>query len=229
MRPFANFCFRSISCAILASSAVLGWALLSESAPAAMLAPEEGGPTGPKDWPADPASHVVVIKREAKDDKQVAMIAAAEAAPTAQDALQEAAKQAQEGGHPPAIPKDGKAWWYQEKLGIRIPYAITGDAVTYYSGILTAYAKKGFKSYSKPSSSLSYQASVRFHEEFKLDGKVFKGVNVVTMQLTFSANFTAEATSGIGFEKNRVVVLDAGNKVLHLSGDGPTEAAIMML
>ena len=141
----------------------------------------------------------------------------------------EAAPKDNEVSNQPALPKEGNLWWYQEQLGLRIPYAITGDAVTYYSGIVAEYAKKGFKSYAKPSSRLNYQASVQFHEEFKLDGKTFKGVNVVTMELTFSANFTAEATSGMSFEKKRIVVLDAGNKVQHLSGDGPTEAAIMML
>ncbi len=223
-----RFCrFKS---AIALTSALLAWSALSLPAPAAMLAPEDGGPTGPKDWPADPASHMVVIKREAKDDKQVAMITAAEAAQASQEALRkEAAPKDSEASDQPALPKEGNLWWYQEKLGLRIPYAITGDAVTYYSGIVAGYAKKGFKSYAKPSSRLNYQASVQFHGEFKLDGKTFKDVNVVTMELTFSANFTAEATSGMTLEKKRIVVLDAGNKVLHLSGDGPTEAAIMML
>lgn len=222
--------FRSFKSALVLASALLSWSAMSAQAPAAMLAPENGGPTGPKDWPADPASHVVVIKREAKDDKQAAMITAAEAAQASQEALRkEAAPKEAEASGQPALPKEGNLWWYQEQLGLRIPYAITGDAVTYYSGIVAEYAKKGFKSYAKPSSRLSYQATVQFHEEFKLDGKTFKGVNVVTMELTFSANFTAEATSGMSFEKKRIVVLDAENKVLHLSGDGPTEAAIMML
>lgn len=222
--------FRCFKSAILLTAALLAWSALSMPAPAAMLAPENGGPTGPKDWPADPASHVIVIKREAKDDKQAAVITAAEAAQASQEALRkEAAPKDADISVPPALPKEGNLWWYQEKLGLRIPYAITGDAITYYSGIVTEYAKKGFKSYAKPSSRFNYQASVQFHEEFKLDGKTFKGVNVVTMELTFSANFTAEATSGMSLEKKRIVVLDAGNKVLHLSGDGPTEALIMML
>ncbi len=157
------------------------------------------------------------------------MIAVAEAAPPSQEALLKLAGQLAKCGHPTAIPQDGKAWWYQETLGTRIPYAITGDAVTYYSGVVTALAGKAFKSYAKPSSRLDYHASVEFHKEFKLDGKTFKDVNVVTMELTFSSNFTAEATSGLSFKKQRLVVLDGGNQVLLLSGDGPTEAAIMRL
>jgi len=194
---------------------------------AAMPALEDGGSTGPKDWPADPANHVIVIKREARDETQSTMITSAEAAQASQEALQKEA--AARSRTPTTFPKEKNLWWYQEQLGLRIPYAITGDAVTYYSGIVADYAKKEFKSYARPSSRLNYHASVRFHEEFKLDGKTFKEVNVVTMELTFSANFTAEATSGLSFEKTRVVVLDAGNRVLHLSGDGPTQTSILML
>jgi hypothetical protein len=80
-----------------------------------------------------------------------------------------------------------------------------------------------------PSSRLDYHAIAQFHKEFKVNDKTFANVNVVTLVLIFSANFTAEATSGMQFEKIRIVILDASNKVLHISGDGPTEVPIMML
>ncbi len=197
---------------------------------AAMLAPKEGEDVGPKDWPVDPTKHLVVIKRDATDAKQSAIITAAEAAPTSQAELQKAAEAAkQQDANGAAVPQDDKTWWYEEKLGTRIPFAITGAAITYYEEAVTALGKKTFKSYAQPSSGLDYHASVSFQKEFTIDEKTFTDVNVVTMKLHFSANFTAEATSGLGFEKTRVVVLDAANKVLHISGDGATEAAILML
>ncbi len=64
------------------------------------------------------------------------------------------------------------------------------------SEIVEENANKGFKSYAEPSSRLSDQAGVPFYEEFNLDGKPFKGVNVVTMELSFAANFTTEAAAG---------------------------------
>ena len=94
-----------------------------------------------------------------------------------------------DGPNQPAIPEGGDVWWYQENLGIRIPYAITGDAVTYYSELVASNAKKAFKSYGEPSSRLDYHAGVKFHKEFKLDDKTFKDVNVVSLQLRFAANF----------------------------------------
>lgn len=211
-------------------SAMGMWTAVILPSLAALPAPGDGRPVGPKDWPADPASHVVVIKREAPDERQAAMITAAEGFQASQEALRkEAEPKDAEASNRPALPKEGNLWWYEEKHGLRIPFAITDDAITYYSEIVAENAKKGFKSYAKPSSRLSYQASVQFHEEFNLDGKTFKGVNVVTMELSFAANFTAEAAAGLSLVKKRIVVLGAGNKVLHLSGDGPTEAAVLML
>ena len=127
------------------------------------------------------------------------------------------------------LPVGEKVWWYKEQLGVRIPCAITGDAVTYFSEVVTKNAKQEFKSYAMPSSRLVYLAGVRLHKEFKLDEKTFKDVSVVTMKLSFSANFTAESTSGMSFEKTRIVILDSDNKVLHISGDGPTEVPVLML
>ena len=219
------------ACIIALNSLMLAVAVFSGPATAAMPAPKEGEEAGPKDWPVNPAKHEVVIKRVATDDKQSAMIAAAEVVQAPREAVLKEAK-AQDpnaDANQAALPQGDKVWWYQEKLGIHIPYAITSEAIIYYSELVANNTRKIFKSYAEPSSRLEYQASVEFHKEFKLDDKTFNEVNVVTLKLSFAANFTAEATSGLSFEKTRIVVLDAGNKVLHLSGDGPTEAMIMML
>jgi len=207
---------------IVFTAALLAWSGLSAPATAAMLAPKKGEKAGPKDWPANPVNHLVVIKRETTEAKHAAMITAAEAAQVPKEALIKAAGKN-------AIPQGDKVWWYEEKLGTRIPCALTGDAITYYSDVVANHAKKAFKSYAMPSSRLDYQAGVQFQKEFKIDDKTFTNVNVVTLKLSFTANFTAEATSGMSFEKKRIVILDAANKVIHISGDGPTEAMIMML
>jgi hypothetical protein len=122
-----------------------------------------------------------------------------------------------------------KLWWYKAELGIRIPYAITADAVTYYSGLIAKYGKQAFKSYAEPSSKLDYHAGVTFHKEFMIDGNNFKEVHVVTLKLIFDQNFAASQTAGMHIQKERVVILDNAGKVLHISGDGPTEVPIMML
>lgn len=181
----------------------------------------EAGST-PKEWPANPAKHKVTIRREAADAKETAMIAAAEAAQPSKEALSKAAGAA-------AVPAGNKVWWYEEKLGIRIPCAITSDAVTYYSDLVGSYGKQALKRYLEPSSSLDYHAGVKFHNAFKLDGKDFKDVHVVTLKLTFSEDFAASTTEGMRFQKERVVVLDAAGKVLHIAGDGLTKVLILAI
>ncbi len=181
---------------------------------------EEG--TKPKDWPANPAKHQVVVRREAADKQQAAMIAAAEAVPTSKEALRQAAGDA-------AVPEGEKVWWYKEELGIRIPCAITADAVAYYSNLVEKYGKQNMKGYAEPSSRLDYHADVKFHKEFKFDGITYNDVHVVTMKLTFSENFAADSTAGMQFQKERMVVLDKGGKALLVTGDGPTEVPILMI
>jgi hypothetical protein len=190
----------------------------------------------PRDWPANPAKHQVVIRREATDAKQTAMIAAAEAAQPSKETLRQAAE-ARDRNDPLGLaqPKEAKApvgdkvWWYKEQLGIRIPCAITADAVAYYSDLVGKYGKQVLKRYTEPSSRLDYHAGVKFHKEFKLGDKTFNDVHVVTLKLTFDQNFAATTTEGMHFQKERVVILDDKGKVLHISGDGPTEVPILAM
>jgi hypothetical protein len=193
------------------------WLALATAVPAAML---EG--SQPKKWPANPARHVLTIKREAADAKQAGLIAAAEAAPADAEALKKAI------GEGPA-PKDASQWWYREDLGIRIPFAITGEAVTYHSALIEGYGKQELVRFIEPSSNLDYHATVAHHAEFTLDGKTHKDVDVVTLRLTFSEQFAATGTEGMNFEKQRTVVMDSAGKVLAISGDGVTEVAIIAI
>jgi len=187
---------------------ILVWGALSGSSTAAQLAG-----SAPKEWPANPGKHQVVVSREAADKQQSAMIAAAEAAQP---------KEAKS-------PDGDKVWWYTEQLGIRIPCAITAEAVAYYSDLVKKYGRQVLKRYNEPSSRLDYHAGVKFHKEFKLAGKTFKDVHVVTLKLIFAQNFAATMTEGMHFEKKRVVVLDADGKVLHIAGDGPTDVPILAM
>jgi hypothetical protein len=175
-----------------------------------------------KEWPANPARHVVTIKRVSNNDAEAKMIAAAEAAVPAKADVLAAAQQ------DPA-PAGEKLWWHDEQLGIKIPFAITGEAVAYYSALIDGYGKQALTRYIEPGSEMTYQASVAAAESVELDGKTFKNVFVVSMSLMFSENFAATSTEGMMFSKERKVVLDKDGKVLHVSGDGPTQAAIVAI
>jgi hypothetical protein len=176
------------------------------------------------------------VSREAADKQEFAMIAVAEAAQPSKDTLRQAAE-ARDRDDPLGLaqPKEAKppvgdkVWWYKEQLGIRIPCAITADAVAYYSDLVGKYGKQVLKRYTEPSSRLDYHAGVKFHKELKLGDKTFNDVHVVTLKLTFDQNFVATTTEGMHFQKERTVVLDGKGKLLHISGDGPTEVPILAM
>lgn len=190
----------------------------------------------PKEWPADQTKHQIIIRRVAADDQQSAMIAAAEAAPPSKETLRKAAEAP--GHNDPLglaaaaeVVKDAgdHAWWYKEQFGIRIPGGITADAVAYYTDLVEKFGRQDFRRYTQPSSRLVYHASVKFHATFQVDEKSFKDVHVATLKLSFSQNFVATQTEGLEFDKERIVVLDATGKVLHISGDGPTEVMVLAI
>jgi hypothetical protein len=176
----------------------------------------------PVDFPADPAKHVIRIQRDAADDARKKLIAVAEAAAPDAAALKKAA-------NGEVLAKDEVQWWHGETLGIRIPFAVTGAGVEYYRKLVEGYGKQAFKRCSEPSSKLDYQAGVVFHKEFEHQGKTYRDVHVVTLKLSFSQQFAASETEGMEFEKQRTVILNAEGKVLAISGDGPTEVAVMAI
>ena len=188
----------------------------------------------PREWPANQVKHKVVIRRDAVDKQQAAMIAAAEAAqPSAEARRQAAAVGAGRNGEgqpkEAKIPAGDKVWWYKEQLGIRIPCAITKEAVTYYSDLVGKYGRQALVRFVEPNSRLDYYAGVKFHKAFSLADKAFNDVYVVTLKLTFEQNFVATGTEGMQIQKERVVVLDAMGKVLLISGDGATYVPILAI
>ena len=176
----------------------------------------------PKAFPPNPAQHQAAIRREAADAQQSALIAAAEVAPPSPDKRPPT-------DPPSQTPVDPKTWWYKEALGLRIPFALTSQALAYYQDVIQTYAQQTFKRYTQPSSRLDYHASVTAHPSFSLEGKTYQNVKVVTLDLSFTENFAATSTEGLHFVKQRLVIFDAAGKILHISGDGPTEVPILAI
>ncbi len=182
----------------------------------------DAGREGPKEWPANTNRHTVVIVRSASDDAGRALIARAEGLQPDRAELAKAAGDV-------SLPREGKVWWFREQFGIHLPYAVTGDAVTYYTGLVTGYGKTRMKRYAEPSSALKYTAAVKRHEGFELDGKTWQNVDVVTLKLEFRQSFCATGTEAFGFTKDRTVVFDKEGKLLHVSGDGVTDVPVMAI
>lgn len=60
-----------------------------------------------------------------------------------------------------------------ESGDVHVPFALTGDSVTYYAGLVTGFGKRVIHGHSKPGSHYTYKASVSEHAEFTLDEKNF--------------------------------------------------------
>lgn len=180
--------------------------------------------TEPKEWPSDPSRHVVKIERIAQNEAESALITAAENfAPEEKPLLAAAQKQDE------AAKLVAKQWWYYEALSVKIPFALTADAVSYYTDLVNGFGKQKLTRYSAPGSHFHYQARVSKQETFELDGKTFTKVSVVTLSLSFSQQFVTTLTEGMDIAKTRTVVFDAAGKVIHCSGDGETEVPIMAI
>lgn len=224
----SGICVRPILLTCLTLLAIMSGANIAQAQPLPGSRPQK--------WPANPEKHQVVIDRQAKDVREAELIAAAEAVQPSMEAMQKALEAPDPfdplGLNSPTekkLPEGEKVWWYQERLGIRIPAAITTESITYYSELVEKNAKQAFTRYVEPSSRLEYQATIELHQEFKLDDKTFRNVHVVTLQLTFSQNFTTTESEGMHFQKTRIVILDKDGDVLEVSGDGPTEVPVLAI
>lgn len=192
---------------------------LALPAHAAMLAGSK-----PTEWPASADHHKVTIQRDAADDNEKKLIAAAEKSlPDASGLLESIRK---EGGE--AEPQAGQ-WWNKENLGIRVPFAITGEAVRYYEELVNGYGQQKLVRYSQPSSAFTYQAKVSKPAAYELDGKPLQHVTVVTMTLSFRQNFVATVAEGFHFEKTRTVVFDKAGNILGTQGDGDVRVMIFSM
>ena len=160
----------------------------------------------PKDWPANPQRHGIQLKRTPEDEASLKKIALAENAMSGTN-----------------------AWSRGSKLGIRLPFSLTRDALEYYEGLVRGYQKRTWKTYVEPKSGIDYTATVSHKDSFERDGRSFREVDVVEMKLSFHADFTEEGTQGVHFEKSRTVVLDAKGRVVAVFGDGPTFAPVLAI
>lgn len=161
----------------------------------------------PKTWQANAERHVMTMKRHASNVVETNMIAAAEI----------------------AAPKGTNTWFSGEKSNIKIPFAITREALAYYEALIQGYQRKSWTTYMEPLSKMTYEAKLAHHDSYALSGKTYKDVYVVTLKLDFSASFTEKDTEGIEFSKERTVVLDSKGSILFILGDGVTEAPMFAI
>ncbi|HEV8325711.1 MAG TPA: hypothetical protein VG389_29140 [Myxococcota bacterium] len=173
-----------------------------------------------------PAPFEVQVRRDAGGPDQARALCLAEAAyPPRADVLA-----AIDGAHFKlgAVPSDARLWWYSAFDGVRLAYAVTGDALRYYLDLTTAFARgeraPAGAAVKMLASRLEYAATVRRARTFTRDGRTFADVWVVEMRLDWRDY--CGPLCAMGFGKTRTVVLSAAGEVLALFGDGPAAAVV---
>ena len=121
----------------------------------------------------------------------------------------------------PPLQAQDRLWWYGGFDGVRLPYAVTMDAVRYYAGLMQAMGKGdsvqtgGFK---MRRGKFSYRANISPRPStVSRDGRVFRDVYVVDMHLEWS-NYCGSLCA-CSFSLDRTVLLRRDGTVLCVFGD----------
>lgn len=120
-----------------------------------------------------------------------------------------------------------RLWWGGTFDGVRLPYAITADAVRYYVALSDAFRRADFSGsngISMSKSRFQYNARVERVAEFEHEGRLLRDVYVVRMVLSWSS--VCGSLCGLWVEKERVVVLKSSGGVLAVFGDGEPIATV---
>ncbi len=167
------------------------------------------------------------IVREAANDFEASLIAQAEAVYPPRDSVIAAAWD-------PAQVPETEYWYYAGFDGVRIPYAITGDAVAYYADLIDAL-EAGERLQFLTEASLDYRVAVSFRTAYTFEGvdpetleplpsESFERVYVVEMSLAWYQYCGDLCAMWIDHE--RVVVFDEAGTLLRVFLDGPRPVAV---
>lgn len=120
----------------------------------------------------------------------------------------------------PAARHSKALWWWGEFDGVRLPYAITGGAVSYYLNQIQQFRHGNFRGSNgikMVRAHLDYTASLRREKAFLLNKRVLRNVYVVTLRLSWSQD--CGRMCGMSFDRARTVVL-APDGTITVDGDG---------
>jgi len=159
------------------------------------------------------------IERNAATPEEENLIAIAEAVyPPREDVIEAYC------GSPEHLDPDEPLWWYCGFDGVRIPYAITGDAVDYYSDLVHEWRDEAATSHPLTvfwlRCNFEYGADIEYYETYESREETFSDVYVVMMRLHWSAY--CGPVCAHAFDKYRIVVLTPEGEVLAIFGDGTT-------
>ena len=177
-------------------------------------------------------SYTKTVVREAASEFEASLIAQAEAVYPPRDTVVARAWD-------PAQVAETEYWYHHSFDGVRIPYALTGDAVAYYADLIdtlqadTSEAGERLRSFTH--ASLDYKATASFRDVYTFEGEdpltreplpseSFERVYVVHMSLEWSQHCGNLCAMWISHE--RVVVFDEAGTLLRVFLDGPRPSTV---
>jgi hypothetical protein len=159
---------------------------------------------------------VATVRRDFRNDLEGRLLRVAEETYPSTKAVASVADRFPDRG---ALLKERRLWWYGDFDGVRLPYAVTMDAVRYYLELTQALGR-GEPSHGirMKRSKFVYLASISpGPQTFSCGREVFHEVYVVKMRLDWSDY--CGSTCACGFNLDRTVVLRADGKVVCVLGD----------
>ncbi|MFH1744109.1 MAG: hypothetical protein ABIH23_34330 [bacterium] len=170
--------------------------------------------------------HTIEVERVAANENEYRLIRAAENFYPPREEVLESIKTAS--FKIKTIPtEDVRLWWCSEFDGVRIPYAITKDAIDYYVSVVRALQKGDFSvcnGIHQKASRFRYSVGVTFHEHYEYEDQTFENVHVISMKMlmfTYGGPICA-----MSFEKERIVILDKDCRIICVYGDGKTPTSV---
>ncbi len=166
------------------------------------------------------------ILRSYGDDKEGKLLLLAETAqPPRDDVI--AAIQPGAGAQSIGAEVGQPLWWYASFDGIRVPWAVTSDAIAYYVGVIDSFREGDFgpsAGVAMQKAALTYEADIKRVSHIEMEGKAFDDVYVAHLVLGWSQYCGSECA--MAFFKERTVVLTDSGNVLAIFGDGKTKYVV---
>ena len=120
-----------------------------------------------------------------------------------------------------------KLWWHDAFNGVKIPYAITSDAIHYYYTLTQEFRNHDFsgsRGLQMQQSLFTYAASITFEPTFTINSVRFQHVYVVSLSLKWGQY--CGPLCFMAFEKTRIVIFDMHGTIQQIYGDGSTNLRI---
>ena len=120
-----------------------------------------------------------------------------------------------------SLPSEPRIWWTSSFDGVRRPYAITDAAVRYYLALGRAFRRGDFREVHglrMSSSSVRYVAAAERQAEIEVQGRRFRDVYVVRLELTWN-NYCGNLRA-MNVTAKRTVIVSPEGEVLLIVGDG---------